>query len=201
MFITTEDFKGNAFVPNAGASGPLSDVTGNETELTEFIEEYEFSVIVLIMGYELAKEFVSKFDENGELISGEDEMWLKLLEGEGRYRGIKKALVNYVFFKFISNDEIEYAGTGTAQNNPKGMEQMSITRKAVVAWNKFHEYAVGKESRIVVVHNNMGTGVIWDSSGNSFMSTREFIKTESVNFEPFNLATYAVIENINQYGL
>jgi len=197
MIVKAEDFKGTAAIPNGTVNAPNQDLLGNVVQLQEFIDEFEQEALTMILGFELAKEFMSKFDDDGNLKSGEDPLWAELKDGKDNYRGIVKAVVHYIFFKFISNDEAHYASTGVAKDKAKGMYSRTITHKAITAWNIFHAYAIGQNNRVQIVRKPHAVGIIW-SVDDLYISTREFVIRDKSGL--FDKKAFINIEKMNEYG-
>lgn len=198
MIVKAEDFKGTAAIPNGIVNAPNQDLLGNVTQLQEAIDEFEEEALTIILGYSLGKEFASKFDANGDLSAGEDSKWEELKNGKDNYRGIVKAVVHYIFFKFIENDEAHYSMMGVGNDKSKGMEKTSINYKAVKAWNIFYEHSVGSTPFRTVIHKPWATGVIYSSSDELYKCIRQFVDEDTTGL--FDAKSFTNIENINIYG-
>lgn len=202
MIVKPEDFVGTALVPNAKDENiPLEGFAGNPTELKLFIDDYEPEALITVLGFDLYQEFIANLDpDTGEPLPGADQKWTDLLNGKGRYRGIKKMIVHYVFFNFYNNDTSHYSGVGTVKENPKGATPYDVKEKAVKSWRIFRKEAVGSGSvHGAVIRKNSGVGVIYGgSTNNEFQSVQEFILD---NKEEYPNYSFIPIQNMNYYGL
>ena len=82
MITQSNFYKNEIYLPNA-KSDISEDVLSINSELNDFIIEYEEECLITCLGYLLAKEFMSNLDstrENG-LIVGADTKWDRLLNG------------------------------------------------------------------------------------------------------------------------
>lgn len=201
MIIKTENFVGSAYIPNLRSVAPLTDTLGNEEELQLYINEYEPRCLILVLGFDLYKELMTNIDEDtGELIEGSEQKWMDLLNGKGRYSGLRFVLANYIHFNFTIDNDITYSGVGGIRQVAKGATNVGLRDKAVKSWNKFYEGTVGDHTQgnidRIVIGNNYGT--IYHGDNNVYQSLFSFLIE---NKETYPTATLTYIDNINYYGI
>jgi hypothetical protein len=224
--INKEYFKGEIYVSHAKAS-ITSDVTGVESDLQGFIDEYVEDCIFKCFGLELGIEFRSKLDsskENG-LIDGAEDKWNWLLNGREtyvdvngktkRFKGIrwkssteegavydKSLLAYYVYFFYESNKFISTTGIGQSIPKAKNAEVVNPSFKATKAWRKFFQAVNGNTPKKSVINTNYGYGVDYFNKNNYDVSLYDFIKDmnaiDETTYENFEENNWG---NINQFGI
>ena len=158
MIIDQTYFKGNIYLPHATPS--ITDsVVDVQSELDEFIREFEFEALVKIFGSTMAYELIDQIDVtrpnllkqsaspdwdallNGEKytdIDGKEKVWpglrYKTFEGASYNRSL---LAYYVYFFYESNDHITRGDIGNQVEKGANSERVTPRYKVVKAWNKF----------------------------------------------------------------
>jgi hypothetical protein len=176
MIIKTTDFQLGAFIPNRD-DAPNSDIIGNEPILQGFIDTEVEEILVELLGYELFSLLENELDGNGDLPIDADQKWLDLVNGKDNYRGLKRMLVAYVFYKFILNDRSQYSTTGTHEPTSEAANRVEPSAKAIAEYQKFYKFAIGDYYYgPKIVRNVSGMkGVIYGSYGSQFASLYDFL--------------------------
>ena len=164
MITKPNFYKNEIYLPNA-KSDISDDVLTIESELTDFIIEYEEECLITCLGYLLAKEFMSNLDstQTDGLIVGADAKWGFLLNGKEytnsdgnvvNWKGLRFASVSggvidrsllayYVYYYYESNSYITRSSVGNQIPLAKNAETITPTQKVTKAWRKFSEMAQG----------------------------------------------------------
>jgi hypothetical protein len=204
--VKNKDFTiGRYKIAQAVAVAPDSNLIGNKTELTQFIEEFEKECLITILGYTLYSEFITQLDEstsNG-LVAGADVKWDKLLNGSENYFGLKKLLVPYIYFMFLENDESSHTGTGVIKESGKQSRPFPERSKAVKAWREFYKYTVGTSSapKAWVKQSIFGNLTMYDWYGTTDSAVKplyDFLKENKVDYPD---AVMTELQNLNYYGI
>jgi len=228
MITDSTYYKGDIHIPNVVNAAPSVNDISNDSELQFFISEYEREVLIKLLGYNLYKEFSEQFDvdANGKwtIKPAADQKWKDLLNGTEytidtvtyNFRGlifseglgtslIQRSLLSYyVYFNFLSNDVDHYASIGVQAETAKNADRVSAIPKAVNAWSKFFQLAVGNYNTPYYVTNASGmTGIDWfgcDNSGErSLYEYLNDINTQTPDtYEDWKPQR---LENINQFGI
>lgn len=164
MITQSNFYKNEIYLPNA-KSDISEDVLSIDSELKDFIIEYEEECLITCLGYLLAKEFMSNLDstrENG-LIVGADTKWDRLLNGHEytnedgnivQWKGLRFASISggfidrsllayYVYYHYECNSYITRSSVGNQIPVAKNSETVTPTQKVIKAWRKFVEMAQG----------------------------------------------------------
>ena len=163
MLTKTTDFTGLYYVPNAIDVAPDSNLTGNSTELTDFIAKYEVECLDMLLGYELSQllqpELLKKPFDPGHAETADDK-WVKLANGDAEYRGLRECIIAYVFYKFYQNDHEQYTGIGTKKLEANNTVEASVRPRAIKAWRQLYDLAIGKRFVRTVTTSIFGAGII-----------------------------------------
>jgi hypothetical protein len=200
MITRTSHFVGELRIPNLEGVAPLD--LGNSEELNMFINKYEPKILIKLLGFELYKEMLTVIDPTtGDVISGSDEKWFSLVDGKDDYLGLRPILSNYIFAKFIKNDDSHYGGVGVVKEKSKGAENYSSRSKYINAYREYYELAVGKIAPIEVIRTRLGIGVVWSSSAyDTYKPLRVFLD-ENEELFPNKVNNFNSIKNDNFYGI
>lgn len=204
MITKKEDFKGLTYIPNANDIAPNSNLLGNVTMIEFVIEKFEPKVLILVLGFDLYKLLEAELDANGEILDT-NSIYYTLLYGssDGRYRGLKDLIRNYIFFKFTEIDDTHYSGVGNIKEKAKGAVNVGFRDKAVLAWGEFHEHTIGNYYSLdnqnpTIIDKGYAIGRFWSNPNNEYQSLYGFLREEK---EDYPGATFTKIEKINYYGV
>jgi hypothetical protein len=202
MITSRSFFNGSIQIPNAQDKSPNSDLLGNGIKLDMFIEEFERDILTDCLGYSLYTEFEAFLDpekENG-LKDGAPGKWNDLLNGKEyqlngvpvKWRGLtfkegeneKSLIAYYVFCEFLSNDIVNYRGTGVQKEKAKNAESVSADPLFVNAYRKF--FKMTEYSR----------------SNNGLRSLYDFLRDmNDIDSETYSSWCPKRFENINLFGI
>ncbi len=184
MIIKTTDFQLGAFIPNRD-DAPNSDIIGNEPVLQGFIDTEVEEILVELLGWTLFKLVKDELDGNGDMPVTAPQEYQDLVNGKDNYRGMKRFLVAYVFYKFILNDRSQYSTLGTVRATSEGAENVEPSAKAIAEYQKFYKQAIGTYwDGPLVTRNSFGmTGVIWANiSKSAFLSMYDFLAENETSY-------------------
>jgi len=204
MIIDKTYFKGEIYLPYI-RSNISDEVSSEESDVLEFINDYSREVLLRSLGTTLFIEFESQLDDQTPtgLIAGSPEKWNKLLNGsiyvdkDGNdriWRGIRyksmsngnydrSFIANYVYFFFESNSFITRSGIGNQIEQGANSESIVPNQKVSKAWNKFVSNVQGNLSRGLklgldyrVIQRRIGLGIdYWLDAGGQDASLYQFI--------------------------
>jgi len=203
MIVKREDFKGLLYIPNANDVAPNSNLLGNVVMLDSFIEKYEPESLILVLGYDLYKKLEAELENDGT-ISDPNSAYYKLLNGEGRYRGLKTLIASYIYYKFIEGDDSHYSGVGNIKEKAKGAKDVGFRDKAVMAWNLFYEHTIGgfmtNHTKPHLIYKRNAIGLVWDGdTNNGYQSLYSYLTD---NRDEFPEATLNLnLRKLNYYGI
>lgn len=164
MITTPNFYKNEIYLPNAKES-VTGDVMSIQSELLDFISEYEEECLITCLGYQLANNFMSNLDssEDNGLIPTADVKWDRLLNGyeyvnpKGetvKWKGVvfstfsggvndKSFLAYYVYYFYESNAYITRSDLGHQIEVSKNAETVTPTQKVTKAFRKFIDMVQG----------------------------------------------------------
>jgi len=140
--IDASYFTGELDIPNTGEPAVLAD-------LNRAIEQFEYEVLVDLLGYRLYKQFIDGLDQPAP-----EQKWKDLRDGaefsfefcdvtvttkwEGLVNQAKRSLIAYyVFYKKLNIDMVSAAGVGgVVQTLTENAEMVSPVNVLVRTWNK-----------------------------------------------------------------
>lgn len=164
MIVTRSCFKGLIDIPNLNDVAPNSNMLGNDTVLTTFIDEYERDYLVKALGYSIFKLLKEELPIN----DNSDQKWKDLVNGkeytkEGvllYWKGLLftenqtqiSPIAFYIWYHFLENGLSNYTGTGLKSEKTKNASKANPAYKAVKAWNKFFDMTVCSETQEVALY-------------------------------------------------
>lgn len=185
MLTKTSDFKGLYYVPNAIDVAPDSNLTGNSTELSDFIEIYEVECLDMLLGYELSQLLQPELLKE-PFVPGAgdtaDAKWVDLVNGKDNYRGLRECLISYIFYNFYKNDYEQYTGIGTKKLESNGSVETSVRPRAVKAWRQLYDLAIGSRLSKTVVTSIFGVGLIHGEYDAVYKSLFTFLKDNETDY-------------------
>lgn len=184
--ISTTDFSLGAYIPNRD-DAPNSDIIGNEPILQGFIDEEVKNILVKLLGYDLYYQLTLQFDGNGDRIPAIETRFVNLIDGTGKYRGLKGLLVSWVFCKFLENDNEDYSTQGVNQITTEGSQRVRPSRKILSEYKKFYEYSIGNYGGGPQVYRKPnGVAIIWGYaegvSRSGFQSLFQYLSENQTEF-------------------
>lgn len=207
MIIKTTDFTLDAYIPNRD-DAPNSAILGNETELQGFIDEYEEDVLVKLLGYDLYSELqpeLLKLPFTIGAIETADAKWIDLVNGVDNYRGMKKLIVGYVFWKFLQSDESHYSTVGVEKENSDNAEAFPVRPKAIQQYRKFYEYAIGSYYSVGSYNKPSIWGnlkvVLWSGAYGSDSNFKSLYQYLNENLDLYNNWAPSNFKNQNQFDV
>lgn len=141
-FVSTADFNVKPYdLPSLA-----NPQAGLSSQLTAFIASEQEAGLKRILGLRLYKEFEAGLDEVSP-----NAKWTSLRDGaeyecDGNlyeWVGFKKALVPYIYARWLRETADSVAGTGVAVAKVENAETISPSQRIVKAWNEFHSYIGG----------------------------------------------------------
>jgi len=212
MSITkASDFVADFYIPNITDSAPLSDTIGNGVLVVDFIQQYEDEALEIILGNELATLFKQEFDaaEANRFKADAPAEYPVLYHGELKFRGIKRALVAYIFYHFYRMDQSQYTGIGTKELKSENTKRVSNIPLSTLAWRTWYDLVIGNfaythpwlfgENPVQkIIVKVVGTGIIYGNADSPFDSLYTYLTANAVTY-PEWVGTY--FRNTNQFGL
>ena len=125
----------------------------------------------------------------------------ELVDGIGKYRGMKRLLVAWVFCKFLWNDNEEYSISGVKQVDGDNETRKRPSDKIISEHKIFFSHAVGKYGHGPrIIRNHYGTGILWASAynGSNRQSMYEFLQEHAATYPEWEPA---VIQPMNRYDI
>lgn len=213
MIIDASYFKkGYLYIPNAEDINPSSSSTKENEDLTFFVKKYERELLVNALGLTL-------YNELKALQTPYLGKWKGLIDGESytvddnsyRWDGLKgfngnSLVANYIYCKWIRNDESVYTTTGVVQNTAKNARSFSLTPKYIKVWNEFIAQYQGNKTNTYpkIINNHYGDiGLdFYDAKESAFRSLCEYIKDKNkMDSSLFPDAPLRLYELQNSFGI
>lgn len=186
MIITTDYFySGELFIPNARNvdSGSTSVSTGNNAgKLSIAIDKYERELLINCLGVSLYNQ-LSTIISDDTLDEVGNEKWKSLVVGEtyvvdGKtyiFDGLigysnNSFIANYVFCKYMRNDDMSYTTTGTVRDTTKNATSVSATPKYIDIWSGFirgYQGGVDCDTPRVIMNSSGEIGLDYTQQNNS----------------------------------
>ena len=223
MIIDNTYFIGELYLPHAKPS--ITDgVTGVDTKVLRFIDEYEEDCLIKILGYNLYVLLQAELDsaQPNKLDPGADAKWNDLVNGKTyvdpytnknviwkglRYKSVsnntydRSLLANYVYYYYEQNEYITTTNVGDVINIAKNAITMDPSLKTVNAWNRFVDMVQGEEDEENVVMTHYGLGLDY-YRGDGRVSLYKFIEDSNTitndTYPDFNPKTW---RRVNQFGI
>jgi hypothetical protein len=189
MITSSSYYKGKIAIANAQDTAPNSNLLGNRASLNESIEKYERDVLVKLFGYDLFKLFKAEFDIDATtgvwtIKTGTAQKWKDLLTGKEytlngvnvTWKGLifseggannkvdQSLLANYVYAKWIEDNEVNHSGVGFINEIPKGAIQVSNRSKWANALNEFYKLVVKGSNGVRSLYQFLGDMNALDST-------------------------------------
>lgn len=167
MITSLSYYNGLIAIANAEDTAPNSNLLGNNASLLKAMQKYERDVLVRVFGYDLFKLFEAEFDIDAtsgawtikgaaatkwkDLLNGKEYtlnsvnvIWKGLIFSEGGTATLanQSLLANYVYAKWIEENEFSHSGVGFLKETPKGAIQASGRSKWASAMNEFYSLTV-----------------------------------------------------------
>jgi len=196
-----EDFKGLYYIPNATDVAPNSSKLGNTTLIMQYVDKYEKDALIRLLGYDLyvllEPELLKKpFNPDGATTA--DDIWLKLVNGDGKYRGIREALIGYCFYQFYEDDMSQYTGVGEKTIRSKDMVEASPAPRATKVWRQFYDLTIGNAyDHTIVINQKYGYGIIHGDTMTPYTSLYSYMRENADSYPEWE-GTY--FDNKTQYG-
>lgn len=201
MLTKITDFKGMYHIPNVTDTAPNSNLLGNSKEAMDYVDQYENECLDILLGIELSDllrtELKKKpFNPDGDTTA--DQMWIDLVDGKEAYRGLKEALLAFVFHKYYEDSETEYTGSGERTIKTEMYYYAKMSRRATRVWRRYFELTIGNSVEATIYVRDIGIGVIHGESNSPYHSLYTFLKDNDTTYPEWE-PTY--FENTNQYGI
>lgn len=203
MIIDYTYFKSDIQIPNLDKTWVLEN-------LNNFITEYEKTILVDLLGYDLYKKFIEGVEAN-------EQIYLDLRDGKEytveysgsdytvKWAGLKNdekisLLAYFTYFYLVRDNQIPLTGTGTVINANDNSKVVSPVDKLSNAWNK------GVELYGIKAGNVIREKVIINGLTYFQPTLKHYISTSAYNFLYWNkedYPTWIFTEKsfINKFGL
>ena len=211
MIITSDFFVGSVFLSESITNTPIGGVVSGNNKLQSFIEEYEAEALKKCLGLTLYKAFSGQI-ENNTVKANADQKWKDLFNGktyqvggaEAYWQGLvftsenlkQSLLAYYIYSHFILDDNV--TAMGVVKESPKNGVNIDPHPKAVRAYRKFYDLAIGSFSMPTIIRNSFGLGIDYSSVNSGTKSLYQFLNDNKATYPEWQ-PTY--FENQNQMGL
>jgi hypothetical protein len=128
------DFRyGETKVPKAVSQNAGEE--GNQ-DLKELIEKYEPQILMEFFTDADYAVFVTKIGDKDA-----EQYWLDLINGSGKWLGLKPLLKYYIFCKWLEFDDVKLTVVGAGKGKAKSFTRASVSGKYTSRWNDFVDQA------------------------------------------------------------
>jgi len=125
-----------------------TDLISNNNNLDNVIARYSFIYLKDVFGYKIAKEILNVIKPNGEFVSGVDQKYVDLIDGDDasdwmglRYsiNGIKYSqIANFVYCNYLKEYENRMTDIGATVDNAEQGKGISSWYKFNHAWREMY---------------------------------------------------------------
>lgn len=207
--------QGIKFIPNTKTSGtPVAGVPTNDTieELNYFIEQNERVLLLYFLSVELYEELIIALDDLDNAL----DKWKNLVNGvtytyeNEKYifnglRGYNKnsLVANYVFCKYLENDESYYSTDGVVVTKSKKEQGYDPSRKYIDNYNAFlnsYQNDLYNDIPTYYYSNGILVGVDYynDKKSNNVVTLETFLKHNNSDYEGYEFTRF---ETKNSFGI
>ena len=184
MIVTVDDF--NLGVTNIPDCEDVELSTSEEVEA--YISEWEPILLKHLLGYDLATNLALYADL---AIPAPNPIYDNIIDGKvfgtggdkDRYDGIKKAIIYFVFFKYLSHTQTKLTSSGEIVPKTENSEQISSAHRLCIVYNLMTDSNI---DLIAMLNENLSLYPTWD----------EYSETQKGYDRISNLIT-----KINPYGI
>lgn len=189
MICNVADFTGAFNIPGLADVNLISDNNSISNFFKEEIDTIESAALHIFFGREFASKFIDQLDteDNNKIFKdGVEEKWTVLLNGkkEIHYKGIKKAIIAYVYYELLKEFNSRLTSTGVKEINSKTSKHVLPTAKYVNARNTWVDSIIGdyyNYRKPNIVNTKFGLSVQY-ATKNTSMSAYEFIESDEYDF-------------------
>lgn len=203
---------GIRFIPNNNnLNTEIEGVPNSGSEIDYFIAKYERLLLINCLGVEVYEGLKTALED----LDNADEKYKNLVNGvtytkggksyvfDGlRGFGLDSFIANYVFCKYLENDNSYYSTTGTVKSDSANSKNFEPTQKYIDNWLEFlskYQNSNDVNSPEYYVSNGVIVGVDYFGASDSVMVTLEqFLKDHS---KDYNVGTFKRYDSINSFGI
>lgn len=129
LIVTTSDFVGDITIAQVEQNNIAADVN-------QFIVKYEAEYLLKVLGYTLLTAYNAGITANTPLYLAlrDGGTYVDLYGETVYYRGLKEAIVNYVYYQYMKNNTTFTTGSG--EKEVQKAQAASSMDKQVQAWNR-----------------------------------------------------------------
>lgn len=212
MIINTQYFLYRPLqIPNAVEQPNIGSATPNNVaQLTAFIAEKEYDLLLSVLGYEQVTELYAQFDVNGDWIVDALQKWVDLVDGVGNWRGLRyeqggrkiSLIAYYVYFYFLADDASRYTTTGVVKADAANSTSVSPSDRQVQAWGKFlrmYGWYNTSFSQPAFFTNWNGLGMTWRGQNQdvNVVTLVDFLQDNSDVYNTSFITNYQPINSFN----